>query len=56
MPPPKDKSELCTFLGMVAYVRQFIPDSGVLTVPLSAITGAKSKFIWTPPSNGNRQN
>ncbi|KAJ9067424.1 hypothetical protein DSO57_1039243 [Entomophthora muscae] len=48
MPPPKDKLELRTFLGMVAYVQHFIPNCGVLNAPLSAITGAKSKFVWTP--------
>ncbi|KAJ9058354.1 hypothetical protein DSO57_1013203 [Entomophthora muscae] len=27
----------------------WIPDSyGILTAPLSAITGTKSKFVWTP--------
>ena len=26
MPPPQNKSELRTFLGMIAYVRRFIPD------------------------------
>ena len=48
MPPPKDKSELCTFLGMVSYMRWFIQDGGTLMAPLSAITRPKATFIWTP--------
>ena len=47
MPPPKNKSELCTFLGMVSYMRQFIQNGGTLMAPLSAITGPKATFIWT---------
>ena len=38
MPPPRDKSELRTFLGMIAYIRKFIPDCGPLIAPLTAIT------------------
>ena len=48
MPPPQNKSELRTFLGMIAYVRRFIPDCAALTAPLSKITGKTTKFVWTP--------
>ncbi|KAJ9056520.1 hypothetical protein DSO57_1032248 [Entomophthora muscae] len=45
MPAPQNKSELCTFLGMVDYVRRFISDWGSLTAPLSAFTGKTTKSV-----------
>ena len=33
MPAPRNKSELHKFLGMVAYIRRFIPDWGALSAP-----------------------
>ena len=48
LPPPRNKSELRTFLGMIAYVKRFIPECSTLTAPLSALTGKDTNFDWTP--------
>ena len=44
LPPPRNKSELRTFLGMIAYVKRFIPECSTLTAPLSVLTGKDTKF------------
>ena len=51
MPPPRNKKELRTFLGMIAYVRRFIKDCSNLTTPLTKRTGKNCKFEWTPLRN-----
>ena len=47
LPPPRNKSELRTFLGMITYVKRFIPECSTLTAPLSALTGKDTNFDWT---------
>lgn len=51
MPPPKGKSELCTFLSMVSYICRFIQNGSTLMAPLLAITQPKANFVWTPHHN-----
>ena len=48
MPPPSNVGQVRTFLGMVAYVRKFIPKCGELIAPLTELTQSKRKFLWTP--------
>ena len=42
MHPPKTDKQVCSFLGLVGYYRQFIKD---LT---KMVTHHKAKFEWTP--------
>lgn len=56
MPFPKGKGKLRTFLEMIAYVHQFIPDCVVPAVPLSAITGgvclySPARPLFSPPKD-----
>lgn len=44
---PQDFAQLFTFLGMIVYVRRFIPNCGDLLTPLSMITGDKGPFLLT---------
>lgn len=48
IPPPKDTSQLCTFLDMIAYIRRFIPNFGELIAPLTELLNTKAKYEWTP--------
>lgn len=48
LPAPRTKSKLRTFLGMIVYIKRFIPDCSALTAPLSALTGKDTNFDWTP--------
>ena len=48
MPPPRDRADLHTFLGMVAYMRRFIPNCSTYTTPLNGLTSDKRPFVWTP--------
>lgn len=44
--PPETKSELKTFLGMVNYLQQFIPNLSEHTAPLRAIEKKDTEFYW----------
>lgn len=48
VPPARKYSELRSFIGMVAYNRQFISNCGELIAPLTVSTGKKAKFVWVP--------
>jgi len=45
--PPKDVSELRSFLGTVGYYRQFIRNYSALSEPLCRLLKKNQKFIWT---------
>jgi hypothetical protein len=47
MPRPLDKKQLMRFLGLVIWVRKHIPRHAERALPLYAITGKKSEYIWT---------
>ena len=44
--PPETKSELKTFLGMVNYLQQFIPNLSEHTAPLRVIEKKDTEFYW----------
>jgi len=43
---PKNKKQLQEFLGVVNYIREFIPHLASTTAPLTSLT-ATEKFVWT---------
>jgi len=43
---PKNKKQLHEFLGVVNYIRQFIPHLASITAPLTSLTGTE-RFVWT---------
>ncbi|KAK6181527.1 hypothetical protein SNE40_009362 [Patella caerulea] len=51
--PPKTKKQLQSFLGLVGYYRQFVPNFSAVAVPLTDLTrkGQPNKLEW-----GNAQN
>lgn len=46
MKPPKDKSELETFLGMVTYLAKFAPNMSEITSPLRNLLAKDILFQW----------
>lgn len=46
MKPPKDKSELETFLGMVTYLAKFAPNLSEITSPLRNLLAKDVLFQW----------
>ena len=46
-PPPKNKTELGSFLGLASYYRRFIPGFARITQPLHEKTSEKVSFEWT---------
>ena len=47
-PPPANKKNLKTFLGMVSYYSRFCPNFSIITAPLFALTSNKVIFKWEP--------
>lgn len=47
LPPPIDRAQLRSFLGMVTFIRRFIPDFAAMAAPLSELLMKDEKFVWT---------
>ena len=45
--PPKDVSEIRSFLGMAGYYRRFIEGFSKLAKPMTALLEKNAKFVWT---------
>ena len=45
--PPKDVSEIQSFLGMAGYYRRFIKGFSKLAKPMTALLEKNAKFVWT---------
>ena len=48
MHPPKTAKQVCAFLGLVGYYRNFIKNFTKTAKPLTLLTHHKTKFEWTP--------
>ena len=46
--PPKTAKQVCTFLGLVGYYREFIKALTKIAKLLTSLTHHKAKFEWTP--------
>ena len=46
--PPKDKNDLQKLLGMINYVRSFIPNLAEICQPLRELLKKNIEFIWLP--------
>ena len=44
--PPENRSELRTFLGMITYLTQFIPNLSEQTAPLRELDKDTATFVW----------
>ena len=44
---PQDIKGIRIYLGMVNYLKRFIPDFSTLTYPLRQLTHKHTKFVWT---------
>ena len=51
--PPKNISQLRTFLGMTGYYRDHVPLFGDLTSPMHALLQKNVKFVWTKECQDN---
>ena len=49
MPPPKDKKELQTLLGVITYLAKFTPQLSETTKPMRDLLKENTKFIWDTP-------
>jgi hypothetical protein len=47
IPPPKDVPEIRTFLGIVNYYRQFIPNMATICIPLYNLTRKDVLWYWS---------
>ena len=47
-PTPKSTTHVRSFHGLASYYRRFIKGFSQIAAPLTALTGSKSKFEWTP--------
>ena len=45
-PPPKDASEVRSFLGLVGFCARFIPNLSTAEEPLRRLTHARTTFVW----------
>ena len=45
-PPPKNVSEVKSFLGMTQYLSRYIPDYATVSAPLRNLTHLTSKWKW----------
>ncbi|KAK1432009.1 hypothetical protein QVD17_08873 [Tagetes erecta] len=46
--PPKNPTEVRSFLGLAGYYRRFIKDFSKIATPLTKLTRKNSKFEWKP--------
>lgn len=46
MPPPSDRKELQTVLGMITYLSKFMPKLSEVTKPMRDLLKAENEFIW----------
>ena len=44
---PHDIKGIRSYLGMVNYLKHFIPGFSTLSYPLRQLTGKNTKFVWT---------
>lgn len=49
---PKTTAKVRSFLWLVTYVSQFIPDLATLTFPSRALAKNKAEFKWTEEEQG----
>lgn len=48
IPEPKNVTDIQKFLGMIGYLRDFIPNIPELTVNLRSLTKNTTEFVWQP--------
>jgi hypothetical protein len=46
MQSPKDRKALRSFLGMLSFIRKFVPDYNELTFPFRPLLKERSAFVW----------
>ena len=55
MTPPTDKQQLASFIGMVTYMRNFVPHLSHHTEPLRAMLKQEAVFAWDEMANASFQ-
>ena len=45
--PPKNVTEVCSFLGLAGYYRRFVEGFSKLAMPMTRLTKKGEKFLWT---------
>ena len=55
MPPPTDKKELQTLLGMITYLSRFAPQLSEITKPMRDLLKDETEFIWDVQQNSALQ-
>jgi transposase InsO family protein len=51
LPPPKNKRELESFLGLINFFGRMVPDFAKLTLPLHSLRKKETPFVWTDEHN-----
>ena len=46
--PPKNVTDVCSFLGLAGYYRRFVEGFSKLAMPMTHLTKKGEKFLWTP--------